>query len=91
MNVLDETTLPMKIQVRLFARARDLAGANHVDVELPPGSTVADLRSALTEQEPRLASLAPALLVAVDNHYAADSAPLHAGAEVACFPPVSGG
>ena len=30
----------MKLRVRLFARARDLAGADHVVVELPAGATV---------------------------------------------------
>ena len=48
----------MNLRVRLFARARDLAGADHVAVELPAGATVADLRARLVAQYPRLAELA---------------------------------
>ena len=33
----------MKLTIRLFARARDLAGADSIDVELPSGGTVRDL------------------------------------------------
>ena len=48
----------MKFRVRLFARARDLAGADHVAVELPAGATVADLRRRLVALLPALADLA---------------------------------
>ena len=34
----------MKLTIRLFARARDLAGADSIDVELPSGGTVRDAR-----------------------------------------------
>ena len=81
----------MKLQVKLFARAKDAAGADSVDVELPEQSTVAALREALTEQFPGLGTMASSLLIAVGNNYADDSAPLDEASDVACFPPVSGG
>ena len=34
----------MTIRVRLFARAKDLAGSDAVAVSLSPGATVGDLR-----------------------------------------------
>jgi molybdopterin converting factor subunit 1 len=77
--------------VRLFARARDVAGADSIRVTLPSGATVARLRQALCEACPGLTSLAGGLLVAVNAQYASDALPLSADAEVACFPPVSGG
>ena len=40
---------------------------------------------------PALQPLLPRLHVAINNDYAADSDPIPAGAEIACFPPVSGG
>jgi molybdopterin converting factor small subunit len=52
---------------------------------------VRDLRAALTEQFPQLAPLAPNLLVALGTDYAGDNAELPATAEIAVFPPVSGG
>lgn len=81
----------MKVSVKLFARARDLAGAPSVDIELPNGATVAQLKAALLENSPALRPMAATLLVAVGSEYASESAVIAPGAEVACFPPVSGG
>jgi molybdopterin converting factor subunit 1 len=81
----------MTIRVRLFARARDLAGADVVTVELPAGATVADLRSRLGETCPALGPLLPRSAVAVNEEFAKDAVAIPAGAEVALLPPVSGG
>jgi molybdopterin converting factor small subunit len=81
----------MTVRVRLFARARDLAGADVVSVELPPGASVADLRTALGEACPSLGPLLPRSAVAVNEEFAGDDTVIPAGAEVALLPPVSGG
>ena len=81
----------MNVDVRLFARARDLAGAERVLVELPASARVSDLREALSEQFPALRPLVPNLLVAIGTDYANDAAAINPGADIACFPPVSGG
>lgn len=81
----------MILTVKLFARAKDLAGADCVDVEVPEKASVADLRGALRETIPALAPLVPSLLVAVGNDYADDTTELNADSKLACFPPVSGG
>lgn len=81
----------MKLNVTFFARARDLAGVPSLQVELPEGSTVRDLRQALAEQAAPLRPLLPRLFIAVGTDYAEDATRLTPGAEIACFPPVSGG
>jgi sulfur-carrier protein len=81
----------MKLDVRLFARARDAAGAERVTIELPAGARVADLRAALAAHSPNLEALVPCLLFAVGTDYADDKMLLSPEADVACFPPVSGG
>ena len=81
----------MLIPVKLFARARDLAGANVLSLELSEGSSVGTARAALVARIPALAPLAPVLLLAVNGEYAPESAVLESGCELACFPPVSGG
>ena len=81
----------MTFEVRLFARAKDLAGAEAVRVELPPGATVADLRQRLAADHPALAGLLGRCAVAVNDELADDALPLPAAAEVAVLPPVSGG
>jgi molybdopterin converting factor subunit 1 len=81
----------MKVQVRLFAAARQCAGQDQLEVHLPPGATVADLRQALAESVPNLAELLPRVLFAVDAQYASNTTPVSESAEIACIPPVSGG
>ncbi|MDA0832482.1 MAG: MoaD/ThiS family protein [Planctomycetota bacterium] len=81
----------MDFQVKMFARARDLADADSVTVALSGSCTIADLRRALSEQYPALQPVMTNLLIAVDNQYATDEMPIAPQAEIACFPPVSGG
>lgn len=81
----------MQLSIKLYARARDLAGGPTITLELPHEATVAQLRTALIEQHPALAKLVPNLLVAIGTDYATDSTVLTAESAVSCFPPVSGG
>jgi molybdopterin converting factor subunit 1 len=81
----------MTLHVRLFARARDLAGTEVLAVELPPGATVEELRRRLGHSHPELTSLLPRSAIAVDQEFAPDTLRLREEAEVALLPPVSGG
>ena len=81
----------MTVTVRLFARARDLAGADRVAVELPPAATAGDLRRQLAVQLPALATLLARSALAVAGEFAENDQPLSADAEIALLPPVSGG
>ena len=81
----------MQLQVKLFARARDLVGHDVVDVTISEPATIADLRHALAERFPDLLPLISSLLVAVGTEYADDTTILSNGDQIACFPPVSGG
>jgi len=81
----------MKLNVKLFAAARQLAGADQLAVELPEGSTVSDLRYRLAMEHPDLAPLLPHVLFAIGSEYVGDSKPLADALELACIPPVSGG
>jgi molybdopterin converting factor subunit 1 len=81
----------MTVTVCLFARARDLAGADRVAVEIPAGATAADLRRRLAERVPALAALLDRSALAVGGEFAADGQLLTAESEIALLPPVSGG
>jgi len=81
----------MIVNVRLFARARELARADAVAVNLPAGATVAELRRQLATCYPALAGLVGQSAVAVNDEFAADVLQLHAPIEIALLPPVSGG
>jgi molybdopterin converting factor subunit 1 len=81
----------MTITVQLFAVAKQAAGADRVDLQLPEGRTVADVRKALIERLPSLAGTEKHLKFAVGAEYASDATVVRPGDEVACIPPVSGG
>jgi len=81
----------MKLDVKLFARAKEIAGVGCVEIDVPDSANVADLRIALTQRFPHMTTLVPNLLVALGTEYADDTTPLDPAADVACFPPVSGG
>jgi MoaE-MoaD fusion protein len=81
----------MKIRLLAFASAGDALGSTETEIELPEGSTVADLRALLDRDHPGLAPLWPRLAVAVDGRVVKADAPLAEGCEVALLPPVSGG
>ncbi len=81
----------MQVTVRLFALAKQSVGRAEVDLQLPEGATVADLKRVLAGSYPALAPLLPTLMIAVDAEYAQDDRRLAAGSEIAAIPPVSGG
>jgi sulfur-carrier protein len=81
----------MQINVKLFAAARELAGGESIEIELPGEATVAELRQSLMERLPPARELLARSLFAIDCDYATDGTRLKPNAEVACIPPVSGG
>lgn len=81
----------MKAIVKLFAGARELAGQEQIELDLPSTATVGELRAALLADCPALAPLLPHALFAINTNYATDETQVPDGAEIACIPPVSGG
>ena len=81
----------MRIEVRLFAQARERVGAATARIDLPEGSRVSDALGALERAYPALAELRPHLAVAVDGALARSGDALAEGCELALLPPVSGG
>jgi molybdopterin converting factor subunit 1 len=81
----------MKLHVRLFAAARQLAQCESLEVECPGGTTVADLRGLLSAECPALVPLLAHVRFAVNATYAAEHHVIGPADDVACIPPVSGG
>ena len=82
----------MNIRVLLFATLKQRAGRAELTLELPEGAAVRAARTALVEQIPTLdAGIVERALAAVNQEFAADEDVLSEGAELAFFPPVSGG
>ena len=81
----------MIVRLQLFARARDLASVEWVDLELGETTTVGDLRKALARRYPALETLVARSAIALDEEFAEDSEPIHEQSKLALLPPVSGG
>ena len=81
----------VKITVRLFAVARDLAGSNAVEIEVEENATISDLRAALIEAVPALSDIAEHMMFSVNSEYAGDHTTITADSDIGCIPPVSGG
>jgi molybdopterin converting factor subunit 1 len=79
------------IRLQLFAVVREALGCDALDLTLPDGATVGDVRRELAKRAPRLTPAIAHFSFAVDREYALDSRLLQDDCEVACIPPVSGG
>jgi MoaE-MoaD fusion protein len=81
----------VRVGVRLFARYRETAGRERLDVDLPEGGTVEEAWSAVIARHPELSPYRPYTLFAVGQEYVEPEHPLRTGDELCLFPPVSGG
>jgi molybdopterin synthase catalytic subunit len=81
----------MKISVLFFATLRDQAGVRKLELEIPEGTTLQVLKSRLAMERPLLTPALGRCLAAVNKEFAFDAEEIPDGAEVAFFPPVSGG
>lgn len=79
------------IHLLFFATLKDRAGIARAEIDLPESATVADLKALLASQYPAAAPLLAHSLVSVNQAYAFEQDLIPVGAEVALFPPVSGG
>ena len=80
-----------KITILFFATLRTRAERRSMDLELAGDTTVADLKEILVAQIPALEASLPSTLVSINREFAFDEEFIPKGAEIALFPPVSGG
>lgn len=79
------------VKVLFFATLKDKSGTRQAEFDLPAGTTIAQLKSLTAERFPALQDALDHCLASVNHHYTADDSEIPAEAEVAFFPPVSGG
>lgn len=80
-----------KVKILFFATLKEKAGTAQAELDLPERASVAVLKKLLFERFPNLPTSSSSVLVAVNKEYAFDKDEIPAGAEIALFPPVSGG
>lgn len=81
-----------RVKILLFATLRERAGgAKFIELTLPDGATVQMLKAQVAREYPALEQNMKSVLTTINREYAFDEAVLPDGAELAMFPPVSGG
>jgi molybdopterin converting factor subunit 1 len=80
-----------KIEILFFANLREIVGAKKIELEIGSDSSVADLKKKVVKLYPALEQHMETVLVSVNKEYGFDEETIPEGAEVAFFPPVSGG
>jgi molybdopterin converting factor subunit 1 len=79
------------IKVLFFATLRDRAGTKFFELDIPEITTVQDLKNLVVESYPGLKGMMDTVVISVNREFAFDESTLPENAEVAMFPPVSGG
>ena len=79
------------IKVLFFATLRDKAGIKSIELDVAPAATVRTVKDAVIQHFPGIQETIEHCLAAVNHEYSDDAAEIPVDAEVAFFPPVSGG
>jgi molybdopterin synthase catalytic subunit len=79
------------VKILFFATLKERAGMRETSLELEDAARVMDLRALLRQRFPALAPLLGTALASINRDFAFDEDLIPPGAEVAFFPPVSGG
>ncbi len=80
-----------KVKILFFATLRERAGVKALELEIPSGMTAKSLKEKLAIDYPNLSPSMPNVLFSINREYAFDDAEIPENAEIALFPPVSGG
>ncbi len=81
----------MTVRILLFASLKERIGKSEINLVLEKGITVAEFKKALGSYFPEHITLIERALVSVNRDFAFDSDVVPEEAEIALFPPVSGG
>lgn len=81
----------MRIRVLLFGQLKDIVGQREEILDMEPGAKLTSLVARYADRFPKFQALAGSIACSVNQEYAAASAVLRDGDEVALLPPVSGG
>jgi len=79
------------VKLLFFATLRDRAGAKSMELDIPMDLTVQGLKEKISMEYPSLKESMRSVLITINREYAFNEAVIPQNAEVAMFPPVSGG
>ena len=79
------------VKLLFFATLRDRAGTKSMEMDVPDDLTIQGLKDKLAIDHPNLKESLKSVLITINREYAFDEAVIPQNAEIAMFPPVSGG
>jgi|RhiMetdeSRZDD1v2_1073273.scaffolds.fasta_scaffold98896_3 MoaE-MoaD fusion protein len=79
------------VKLLFFATLRDRAGTKSIELDIPSELTVQGLKDKISVEYPSLKESMSSVLITINREYAFDEAIIPVNAELAMFPPVSGG
>lgn len=80
-----------RVKLLFFATLRDRAGTRSMELEVPADLTIQGLKDKISNEFPNLKESMSSVLITINREYAFDEAVIPQDAELAMFPPVSGG
>jgi molybdopterin synthase sulfur carrier subunit len=81
----------MNIKVILYYHLKEKAGTGELDYEMPPSSTIRDLKDRLEADYPALRSHLDNIMILMDKKIVLDDDMLKENAQVSFLTPVGGG
>jgi molybdopterin converting factor subunit 1 len=79
------------VKLLLFATLRDRAGTKTMELDIPAELTVQGLKDKISDEYPNLRASMSSVIITINREFAFDEAVIPLNAELAMFPPVSGG
>jgi molybdopterin converting factor subunit 1 len=79
------------VKLLFFATLRDRAGTKSMELNIPADLTIEGLKDKISNEFPNLKDSMSSVLITINREYAFDEAVIPPDAEIAMFPPVSGG
>ena len=79
------------VKLLFFATLRDRAGTKAMELDIPAELTIQGLKDKISKEYPNLRESMSSVLITINREYAFDDALIPPDAELAMFPPVSGG
>lgn len=79
------------VKLLFFATLRERAGTKSMELDIPSNLTVRGLKDKLSSEFPNLKEAMVSVLTTINREYAFDESVIPPNAELAMFPPVSGG
>jgi len=81
----------MKVKILFFANLKNLISKSKIELTIPENSLVRDLRVIVLDLYPQLTDVFSNVIISINQEFAFDEDIIPDNAEIALFPPVSGG